>query len=110
MNILGTAGIPALSGDKVAAVLPLDAILAAVAVAVAHIAAVIGPEGVVIAVVGASLGAGDRALRKLDKSGVVAGRSEGRDGREGEDEKRECNHFACLQRCHCKLQLDVADR
>lgn len=102
MNVLGTAGIPALSGDKVAAVLPLDAILAAVAVVVAHIAAVVGPEGVVVAVVGASLRAGDCALRKLDKSGVVAGGSEGRDGRESKDEKRECNHFVCFKGCHRK--------
>lgn len=88
MNILCTARIPAFSGDEVATVLPLDAILATITVGVAHIAAVISPERVVVAVVGASLGAGDIPLCKLDKSRGVARGSEGaRDGEEREQEE-----------------------
>ena len=109
LNILGTARTPAFSGDKVAAVLPLDAILATIAVGVAHIAAVVGPEGVVVAVVGASLGAGDIPLCKLDKS-RARGSEGARDGRDGEKEDgREGMHFVCFQVitqcCCCRPQL-----
>lgn len=98
MNILGTARIPAFSSDKVATVLPLNTVLTTVAVGITHIAAVIGPKGVVVAVVGASLGVCDCALCKLDKIGVVTGgREDARDGGEGKEKGREGNHFACFQ-------------
>ena len=64
--ILSTAGVPSLSGDEVVAVSPLHTVLATVAIGVFDITTAVGPEGVVVAVVGARLGAGDGAFGELD--------------------------------------------
>ena len=79
--------VPSLATDKVAAVLPVDTVVAVVAVPVVDGAAVVGPEGVVVAAVPASAAggapAGHEELRHILATGVSLGELGGVEG-EGE--------------------------
>lgn len=77
-------GVPALAGDEVADVLPVHRVRAAVAVVVVDIAAAVGPEGVVEAVVEAGAAGGAGAHVELGELGGVEGDGEGTGGAEEE--------------------------
>ncbi len=84
--------VPALATDKVAAVLPVDAVRAGSAVLVVDGAAVVGPERVVEAVVGARAALGTAAGNELADLGVVEVEGHGHDAGGAEDEGLEGNH------------------
>jgi hypothetical protein len=84
------SGVPSLSTDKVTVVDPLDAVVATVSVGVGDGASVIGPEGIVVAVVVSSAA---WSACTGDKLGVVAWESESSNNAEcGSDERSEANH------------------
>lgn len=93
----GRAGLPALAADEVVAVLPVDRVGAAGAVLVVDVATVVGPEGVVEAVVvaggGRSSGAGAQLSADFLELGGVEGHGE-HAGR-AEEERLERDHFGC---------------
>src|SRR3954454_3792134 len=82
--------IPALASDKVATVLPVDAVRAGSAVLVVNSATVVGPERVVKPVVGAGAALGATAGNELANLGGVEGHGEDAGG--AEDEGLEGNH------------------
>jgi len=74
--------VPSLATDKVTAVLPVDTVVAVVAVPVVDGAAVVGPERVVEAVVGAGAAGGAGAGSQLAQLSAVEGEGEGAGGAE----------------------------
>lgn len=89
----GTTGVPALAGNKVATVGPLHRVGAAVAVLVVDGAAVVRPEGIVVAAVGAGRRRSAGAGHKVGYLGVVERDRHGAGGRrEGGDQGGEGDH------------------
>ena len=84
-------GVPALATDKVANVLPVHRVGTAVAVVVVDVAAAVGPEGVVEAVVGAGAGGGTGASAELSGLSGVEGDGKGTGG--AEEEGLDGDHF-----------------
>lgn len=97
----GASGGPSLATDPVALVAgPLHAVLASSSVGVADGARAIGPEGVVVAVAGASL-AGRQRL-PLDELARLGGgsREDASDGGQSEEQRAEGDHGGCCL-CWC---------
>ena len=91
-----STGVPSLSTDPVTVAGPSGAVLAAGLVGVLDAASTVGPEGEVVAVVGASSRVGvGLTLEEAALAGEFAGEGEdARDGRGGgEEDGRESNHF-----------------
>ena len=91
--LLAAPGVPALSTDKVASVLPVDAIRTARAVVVGHLPASIGPIGIEVPVVSALAGLDGLALVEVQHFAPTAGEGErARGGRESDQEGSEGDH------------------
>jgi hypothetical protein len=111
-NSPASAWVPALATDKVASVLPGDAVATSLTVGVGGVSSTVGPPGVEVAVVG-SLSAGSGTLLDLlDQSRVVGvtlvkeverrGDDAG-DGRQGEEEGLDGNHGESWKRVCCSV-------
>jgi hypothetical protein len=84
--------LPALSGDEVADVAPVDAVLAALALAVVDRALAVGPVAVEEAVVGALAGRGGALLEHFGGSYADWGGVGGDRRRQGDEERSEGDH------------------
>lgn len=93
-HAVGVARVPSLATDKVAAVLPVDRVGATVAVLIVDGAAVVGPEGVVVAVVIAGGGGcPSPGLEGFKDLGGVEGDGSGAGSQGGCEEGLEGDHF-----------------
>jgi hypothetical protein len=100
-DIPRSTGLPALATDKVAAGLPVDAVLALGTVGVGSLGTVVGPPGVVAAVVhagggGSSTTGGELSGRAGSKVGGGGGERTGGSNSRGDD-GGERNHFEVIE-------------
>lgn len=84
--------VPALSGDEVADVAPVDAVLAALALVVVDLALAVGPVAVEEAVVGALTRRGGALLQHFGGSHTDWGGVSANGRRQGDEERSEGDH------------------
>ena len=104
LHLLSLSGIPSLSAGEITTALvgPVDTELTGSPVAVTHGACTIGPEGIIIAVVGARLGGGNGLARgEVDR--LVARKGQGADdSRQGNCHGGEGDHLCRSGGLSCK--------
>lgn len=91
-GLLGRSGVPSLASDEVTLVAsPRDGVFTASLVGVGDITGTVGPERVVVTAVSTSRAGCARAREQFT---VVPGdgKSSGREGQGGEEERREADH------------------